>query len=111
MVADRQVMYPDSMVTGLMVNPISGSYTAEQVLEKMLQGSGLVFEKTGSNMLLLKKQIKSGRQPEKDRARSIEIEEIFVTRFYRAGPRAKIFLITTKPPSINYMQKGKPPPK
>ncbi len=77
LVADRQVLFPTKLVAGLTVNPINGNYTAEEALQQMLKGSGLVFEGNGSGVLLLKQQEQASREVEK--RPTSEIEEMVIT--------------------------------
>jgi iron complex outermembrane receptor protein len=53
--SDWQVGFPAGLAKDVRANAVSGSYTPQQALEKLLQGTGLVYRVTGDNSVTLEK--------------------------------------------------------
>lgn len=61
--AGLQLFYDSAMVKGLRSTELNGSFTAQQALERLLSGSGMVYRFTGANTVTLEKPRVSGDGP------------------------------------------------
>ena len=53
-VADKQVMFSVDLVDGKTVGPVTGEMTADEALQTLLADTGLVFETTSSDVILIR---------------------------------------------------------
>ena len=53
-IADAQVMFTDKVVAGKTANAVTGDLPPMQALDQLLQGSGLTYDVTSSNIILIK---------------------------------------------------------
>ncbi|MDP3331255.1 MAG: TonB-dependent receptor [Methylococcaceae bacterium] len=60
--SDWQVGFPAGLAKDVRANAVSGSYTPQQALEKLLQGTGLVYRVTGGNSVTLEKTVEQSPQ-------------------------------------------------
>lgn len=60
--SDWQVGFPAGLAKDVRANAVSGSYTPQQALEKLLQGTGLVYRVTGDNSVTLDKTVEKSPQ-------------------------------------------------
>ncbi len=88
LMADKQVMFSAEAVQGHMAQPLSGSYEPLAALSQLLEGTGLVYEVTSSNVLLVRAVDTAGTTKMGDQAGEISnsfvLEEIIVTAEKRA---------------------------
>lgn len=75
--ADQQVMFSPDLVKGRMAAPVSGRYTPVKALQLLLNGTGLTYEVTASNILLVKNAARQGASLSPAPIRTIE--EVVVT--------------------------------
>ena len=70
--ADQQVMFSPELVRNRMSRPVTGRYTRHDALQKLLAGTGLTYEVTASNILLVKSAASWPAQGKPDGIRTIE---------------------------------------
>ncbi|MBP1688925.1 MAG: TonB-dependent receptor [Deltaproteobacteria bacterium] len=100
--ANRQVLFSAEAVVGQQSNTVIGNFDDIRALELLLPGTGLTFESTASNVLLIKKEPAKGVAPlpgaiQKRTVPKIEtdIEEVTVTAQKREENRQEIPLSVT----------------
>jgi len=55
-VSGQQIVFTEALVADLASAPLKGEFTAESALEHLLQGTGLIAERSSSGVFMIKQQ-------------------------------------------------------
>lgn len=77
--AKVEIMMPQAIGEGVVLKPLKGSFTLQGALDKMLQGTGLAYEFTTKNSLVIKQLPASMPKNSRDKSTGMAIEEVVVT--------------------------------
>lgn len=77
---DRQILFSSDLVDGKISSSVVGRFESEEGLRELLRGTGLGFEVTPDNVILIRKLSDSGSNgAEQGQQGSIRVEEVYVT--------------------------------
>src|SRR6185503_10734712 len=54
-VSGQEIIFTREIVDGITVSPLTGEYTAQAALERLLQGTGLTAERSPAGVLMIKR--------------------------------------------------------